>query len=721
MKIIYVTNQIPNYRKKLYEILGDSVDLTIAHYGKTNPSNSYKELKIKHQEGRFFIYTPNSIDFNNYDIVIVWGNLRLYELYKLIFKKNKKFKVMLFGPGVSASYTKKYDNDRRFAFIYNFILKKVDVAVFYDNYPVIKYSAKGISPNKLFCAPNTVVIDSKNPSLEIKKDSFLFFGTLYKEKGIMILLESYKLLKSKSKGNLPNLNIIGDGPELAKLNNWVNENNLDDIVRFHGRIVDSDVIEVFFRKSYACISPNQAGLSVIESMAYGVPFITSKYPITGGEYNAIIEGANGFFYDGSVNGLAQILDDIMNTNNLDLDLYSNNCLEYYNRFRSPELWVNQMLKAIDYVKKSKLSNKVCCSLNFAPHYREEIFLRMEKDLDCDFFFGNSTYGSIKKTDYSKFDKKVVELEFRKVFNQFYILKGQIKLSFSNYSHYIITGQPFNLTAWALLILNKIRGKKTFIWNHGWYGNENFLKKTLKKIQLKLAEGYFLYGTYAKNLMEKERIDSKKIHVVYNSLSHKKQLKIRNQLKKTSIYFDHFNNSNPTLLFIGRLTKIKKLHLLLDAMQLANKEGCDFNLILIGDGTEKQFLEGVVEKFKLKHNTWFYGYCYKEEQIGELIYNADICISPGNIGLTAIHSLMYGTPAITHSNFTNQMPEFEAIEEGNTGSFFKENDSVDLKSAIIHWLEKHPKKEESLIQACYNKIDVNYNPNYQIKILKKVLQ
>ena len=94
---------------------------------------------------------------------------------------------------------------------------------------------------------------------------------------------------------MPNLNIIGDGPELAKLNNWVNENNLDDIVRFHGRIVDSDVIEVFFRKSYACISPNQAGLSVIESMAYGVPFITSKYPITGGEYNAIIEGANGFF------------------------------------------------------------------------------------------------------------------------------------------------------------------------------------------------------------------------------------------------------------------------------------------------------------------------------------------------------------------------------------------------------------------------------------------
>ena len=333
------------------------------------------------------------------------------------------------------------------------------------------------------------------------------------------------------------------------------------------------------------------------------------------------------------------------------------------------------------VTKSKLSNKVCCSLNFAPHYREEIFLRMEKDLDCDFFFGNRTYGTIKKIDYSRFNKKVKELVFKKVFNQFYFLKGQTRLSFANYSYYIITGQPYNLSAWALLIFNKIRGKKTFIWNHGWYGNENFLKKILKKIQLKLAEGYFLYGTYAKNLMEKEGFDSSKLNVVYNSLSYTEQLKIRNQLQKTSIYFDHFNNSNPTLLFIGRLTKIKKLHLLLEAMQLANKEECYFNLVLIGEGTEKQFLEGVVEKFKLKQNTWFYGSCYKEEQIGELIYNADICISPGNIGLTAIHSLMYGTPAITHSNFTNQMPEFEAIIKNKTGNFFKENDIDDLS---IDW-------------------------------------
>ena len=43
--------------------------------------------------------------------------------------------------------------------------------------------------------------------------------------------------------------------------------------------------------------------------------------------------------------------------------------------------------------------------------------------------------------------------------------------------------------------------------------------------------------------------------------------------------------------------------------------------------------------------------------------ANVTVSPGPIGLTAIQSLTYGVPAITNDEFSTQGPEFETIEPG----------------------------------------------------------
>ncbi len=63
------------------------------------------------------------------------------------------------------------------------------------------------------------------------------------------------------------------------------------------------------------------------------------------------------------------------------------------------------------------------------------------------------------------------------------------------------------------------------------------------------------------------------------------------------------------------------------------------------------------------------------------YNASVCVSPGNIGLTAIHALSFGCPIITHNNFAEQMPEFESIKPSKTGYFYQQGDIADLKDKI----------------------------------------
>ena len=84
--------------------------------------------------------------------------------------------------------------------------------------------------------------------------------------------------------------------------------------------------------------------------------------------------------------------------------------------------------------------------------------------------------------------------------------------------------------------------------------------------------------------------------------------------------------------------------------------------------------------------WYVGPLYDEATLGKFLYNADLCVSPGNVGLTAIHALTFGLPVISHDNYLAQMPEFEAITPGKTGMFFRENDSKDLYNKIIEFLE-----------------------------------
>ena len=219
-------------------------------------------------------------------------------------------------------------------------------------------------------------------------------------------------------------------------------------------------------------------------------------------------------------------------------------------------------------------------------------------------------------------------------------------------------------------------------------------------------------------MIKEGFLEKNLHVIYNSLNYNNQLLIRERLHTTNIYSNHFKNDYPVLIFIGRLTKVKKLDQLINACKDLLKKEIFVNLVFVGSGIEEERLKEVA--FCITDNVWFYGACYEEEKIAELIYSSTVCISPGNVGLTAMHSLVYGTPVITHSDFTSQMPEFESIEEGVSGSFFIKDNEIDLVNKIMDWLSNSASRQ-NIRDNCFKIIDKKYNPNFQLNVIKKVIK
>ncbi len=362
-------------------------------------------------------------------------------------------------------------------------------------------------------------------------------------------------------------------------------------------------------------------------------------------------------------------------------------------------------------------NIICLYFNKPAKYRETIYRKIESELNADWYFGVSRNG-LKLFDPSDF-RSVTELQSYEGHGVKWT-NGLISLLIKDYKKYLMIGEIRDIAILVFLILKKLffRNKEVYLWTHGWYGKEKGIEKVFKKFVYSCADGLFLYGNYARECMIKEKFDPEKLFVIHNSLAYNTQLELRKRLSRTNIYSKHFGNNLPVICFIGRLKPVKKLDMIITALHKLKEQGLVYNLIFIGDGECKAELKEQVVHYGLSDYVWFYGECFDEETNAELIYNADLCVAPGNVGLTAIHTLMFGCPVITHNDYRWQMPEFEAIKEGLTGAFF-ERDNVDSLALVIEkWFGENINKRTDVKNACFNQIDTLWNPDYQINMIKK---
>lgn len=366
--------------------------------------------------------------------------------------------------------------------------------------------------------------------------------------------------------------------------------------------------------------------------------------------------------------------------------------------------------------------KLCLFFNMPSLYRESIYHAIDQAYDCDWFFGDY-HGSIKTFDTTLL-KSVKYLSVKNKGKRIYWTKGLISLLFrKEYSVYFMFGPTWDLSIWPFLVFKRLlfRKKKVNIWVHGWYGKETGLEAILKKFMFNTVDGIFCYGDYARKLLLEMGYNKGKVFAIHNSLNYDEQKRLRTEQTISYIYKEHFGNENPILIFLGRLTPIKRLDMILDAVSILKNRGKLYNVVLIGDGPMRKPLEEKAIELDIMHQIWFYGACYDEKTNAELVYNADLCVAPGNVGLTAMHTMMFGCPVVTHDDFAYQMPEFEAIKPSNTGCFFKRGDVNSLADKVDEWFVINGGKREVIRGFCYEEIDTYWNPYYQINCIKKNLK
>ncbi len=162
----------------------------------------------------------------------------------------------------------------------------------------------GAEKSKIFVAINTVDTKFFTERTKILKESrkkidnkrhLTYVGYLSSRKNVITLLDCiYKLSKDR---NDFVLDIIGDGDDKPKLEAFASENNLAEVVKFHGFVQKEQLPEIFASSDCFLFQTDFDiwGLVLNEAMAAGLPVIAS--PNAGATVDLIEDGKTGFKID----------------------------------------------------------------------------------------------------------------------------------------------------------------------------------------------------------------------------------------------------------------------------------------------------------------------------------------------------------------------------------------------------------------------------------------
>ena len=200
----------------------------------------------------------------------------------------------------------------------------------------------------------------------------------------------------------------------------------------------------------------------------------------------------------------------------------------------------------------------------------------------------------------------------------------------------------------------------------------------------LCEGVAVYMPKNKVALVRAGVAAEKVFVAPNTVQIKKPFlpKLSNRCR---------------FVFLGSLKSRKRLEDLLIAFaEIVTKLPANSGVDIIGGGDIHHYQKiasslGIADKVK------FHGHVTDEAIISEVFSNALACISPGQIGLTVLHSFAFGTPFVTSYDAISG-GEIENLTHGHTGMFY--DGSVGQLSDVMLAFSLTPEMSHQMGEAAY---------------------
>ena len=280
-----IADRMQNEGLKVYDLGGFSAPLKLKELVALTKKNKYDAVVVHHEGvGTYFLYR--------------WL-MKLCKGPKYIKYLHCSFEDKFF-------YTGNKRKDRMHYSLLSKVIKESDALIAVSEFTGQSYVREfGISEDKIKVVYNGIDIPGEVKAGQAGDSTgLLYVGRLVDVKGVDVLIDALGLLKDSRRLHL---DILGDGPARAQLEEKVKNLGLSDTVTFHGVQLNK---APFFEKASVFIYPpvcqEAFGISIIEAMAQGLICVASN---VGGIPEIITNEKQGILFEaGNPKALAEAIE-----------------------------------------------------------------------------------------------------------------------------------------------------------------------------------------------------------------------------------------------------------------------------------------------------------------------------------------------------------------------------------------------------------------------------
>jgi glycosyltransferase involved in cell wall biosynthesis len=209
---------------------------------------------------------------------------------------------------------------------------------------------------------------------------------------------------------------------------------------------------------------------------------------------------------------------------------------------------------------------------------------------------------------------------------------------------------------------------------------------IRRFIYRRADATLNYASHALQVLPSYGINPDVIFVSYNTSNTDALLEVRNRIVNQSPILP----VHQRILHIGRLVKWKRTDLLIAAFQKIAEKYHDCELVIIGDGPEKEALTHQAKETGLGERIIFAGAIYDFYTLGKYMYESSAYVLAGMGGLSINDAMCFSLPVICS---VCDGTEKDLITDGVNGYFFKEGDVESLADKMDKVLSNEEQRRQ----------------------------